>query len=153
VNPDRRTRAGAWSRGSDSRVVGCLTRAVVLGIWCTGWYLALQSAQLNLILEPTDKAVRAAADSVPSGLAGCVVCAVAAVCGAVLARSLIWLLLTVPAGVVAVMLVREPGSGGWAFMGWLLGTVATAGVSGALALVRVVTRRNACACRESHPRF
>ena len=70
-------------------------------------------------------------------------CAIAAVCGAVLARSLIWLLLTVPPGIVAVMLLREPGSGGWAFMSWLLGTVATAGVSGALALARVITRRNA----------
>jgi hypothetical protein len=116
---------------------------VIVGVWCTGWYLALQSAQLNLVLEPTDEAVRAAAESIQNGLTGCVICAVAAASGAVLARNLRWLLLALPACVVAVVLLREPGSGGWALVVWLLSTVATVGVTAALALVQVVGARRA----------
>jgi hypothetical protein len=122
-------------------VIALLWRAAVLGTWCIGWYLALLAAQLNLILEPTDDAVRAAADSIPKGLVGCGICAVAAICGAALTRRLTWLWLAVPPGLVALALLAEPGSGGWAFMAWLAGTVAAAGISGARAVAPAVMRR------------
>jgi hypothetical protein len=81
--------------------------------------LALQAAQLNLILEPTDEAVRAAADSIPSGLAGCGICAVAAICGAALTRHLTWLWLTAPPGLVALALLGEPTAAvGPSWPGW-----------------------------------
>ena len=120
MNPTRRNRMVAWAHGRrDSTVFAHLRRAAVLGTWCIGWYLALQAAQLNLILEPTDEAVRAAADSIPSGLAGCGICAVAAICGAALTRHLTWLWLTAPPGLVALALLGEPTAAvGPSWPGW-----------------------------------